>query len=243
MTGFLALLVRLFPAAFRAQFGADMIEQIGRDQARARRRGRGAAAVSAVVTAVDLVRSAAAERVRPSWEEPGRTHTGGSHMRTWWNDWSRDLRHAGRSLRRSPGFAVVSVLTLGLAIGANAGIFSIVDTVLIDPLPYTDPERLVYIGATAPGTEFPAEFSTGAEFYVQYQESELLEGIAIGTSFTNTARVGDRTERIWMAAASTDMMPLLGVRPLLGRLPTVEDESDVVVISHAMWTTWFACSS
>jgi predicted permease len=239
VTGFLALLVRLFPAAFRAQFGADMIEQIGRDQARARRRGRGAAAVSAVVTAVDLVRSAAAERVRPSWEEPGRTHTGGSHMRTWWNDWSRDLRHAGRSLRRSPGFAVVSVLTLGLAIGANAGIFSIVDTVLIDPLPYTDPERLVYIGATAPGTEFPAEFSTGAEFYVQYQESELLEGVAIGTSFTNTARVGDRTERIWMAAASTDMMPLLGVRPLLGRLPTVEDESDVVVISHAMWTTWF----
>ena len=240
MTPFLVLLVRLFPAAFRAQFGGDVIEQIRRDQARARRRGRGSAVVSAVATAADLVRAAAAERLRPSWRAAGRANTRRSGMETWWSGWTRDLRHAGRAVRRSPGFAAVTVITLGLAIGANAGIFSVVDTVLLDPLPYAEPDRLVYIGATAPGTDFPEEFATGSEFYVQYgEESRLLEDVAMLTAFTNTVRVGDRAERVWMAAGSSNLLALLGATPILGRLPVPEDESGVAVISHAMWTTWF----
>ena len=219
MTAFVRVLVRLFPAVFRAEFGAEIIEQVRRDHARARARGRMAAYAFVLGTAVDLVRSALAERWNPEWEEHQRTGPGRSGMSTWWSGWTRDLRHAVRSLRRSPGFAVVTVITLGLAIGANAGIFSVVDTVLLDPLPYADADRLVYIGASAPGTDFPEEFATGTEFYLQYQESELLEDVAIGTTFTNTARVGDRTERIWMAAGSTSMLHMLGGRPVLGRLP------------------------
>ena len=96
----------------------------------------------------------------------------------WLRDgWIQDLRQAVRALRRSPGFTLVAVGTLGLALGANAGIFSIVDAVLLRPLPFPEPDRLVYIGGTAPGSDLPNEFSLSPEFYKQYQEqSKLLEG-------------------------------------------------------------------
>ena len=73
-------------------------------------------------------------------------------------EWTADLRHAARALRRTPGFTVMAVGTLALAIGALAGMFSVVDTVLLNPLPYAHPDRLVYIAGTAPGSDMPEEF-------------------------------------------------------------------------------------
>ena len=93
--------------------------------------------------------------------------------------WTKDLAHAARALRRAPGFTVVTVVTLGLAIGVNTGVFSVVDAVLLNPLPYPDADRLVYISGSAPGSDRPGEFDVGREFYVQYSEqADLLEGIA-----------------------------------------------------------------
>jgi predicted permease len=112
--------------------------------------------------------------------------------------------------------------------------------VLLDPLPYPEADRLVYIGASAPGSDMPDEFGVSAEFYVQYrEESELLEDLATVNSFTSTLRAGDRTERIWMSSPTTSVFNMLGVTPILGRLPVEEDENGVVVISHALWTAWF----
>ncbi len=154
-------------------------------------------------------------------------------------DWTRDLRHALRSLGRSRGFTAVVVGTLGLAIGVNAGIFSVIDAVLLNPLPWAEADRLVYIAASAPGSDFPEEFPVAAEFLVQYREqSQLLESVASFNSFTSTLRVEDRIERIRMSAPSTEIFETLGALPLLGRLPTPEDER-VVVLSHTLWTTWF----
>lgn len=152
----------------------------------------------------------------------------------------RDFKHAFRTLLRTPGFAVLAVGMLGLAIGANTGIFSVVDTVLLDPLPYSDSDRLVYIGASAPGSDMPEEFPVAREFLVQYREqSKLLEEVSTYNSFTNTLRVGDRIERVRMSAPTTSLFSTLGVEPMIGRLPVPEDEDRVVVISHALWTTWF----
>ena len=157
-------------------------------------------------------------------------------MRALIEDWLRDLRLATRTLRRSPGLTIIAVGTLGLAIGATAGIFGVVKTVLLDPLPYPDADRLVYVASSAPGSDLPDEFPSAVEFFVHYgEQSELLEGIATFNSFTNTLRAGDRIERPRMSAPTASLFSTLGVDPILGRLPTSEDESGVVVISHDRW--------
>jgi len=159
----------------------------------------------------------------------------------WLRDgWLQDLRHAVRALRRTPGFTLVAVGTLGLALGANAGIFSIVDAVLLRPLPFPRPDRLVYIGGTAPGSDLPSEFDLPAEFFLQYRnQSKLLQGLAPYDDFTNTLRVGDRAEPVRMAVSTASLFPTLGVAPVLGRVPLAEDEDRVAVLSYGLWKSWF----
>ncbi len=147
---------------------------------------------------------------------------------------------AMRSLRRAPGFVGICVGMLGLAIGATAAMFSVVDTVLLQRLPYADPERLVHIAASAPGSQLPAEFDPSPEFFLQYQEqSKLLEDVATTTSFTSTLRLGDRVERVRMGWPTSTLFSTLGVQPILGRLPVADDEDRVILLSHRLWETWF----
>lgn len=156
------------------------------------------------------------------------------------SNWMADLKHALRALRRTPGFTVTAVGMLGLAIGAVAGMFSVVNTVLLDRLPYTDPDRLVYIAASAPGSELSGEFDAAPEFFLQYKEqSRLLQDVAGYDNFTATLRVGDRVERVRMSAPTNSVYSTLGVAQILGRLPTAQDDDRAVVISHALWTSWF----
>ena len=155
-------------------------------------------------------------------------------------DAGRDLRHAWRGLRRTPGFLVTCILTLGLAIGAVTGMFSVVNNVILKPLPFPGSDRLVSIGGTAPGSDLPERFGLSAEFYLHYKErSKLLDGIFVFGGGTSTFRTADRVERIPMAWPSNDMYATLGVRPIAGRLPVAEDGDDAVVISDQLWSTWF----
>lgn len=155
--------------------------------------------------------------------------------------WGRDLRHAARNLLRSPGFALVTVLTLGLAIGANTAIFSVIDAVLINPLPYPEPNRLVTIQGSAPGSDLPPEFGVGTEFYLQYRENaKTLADLGLYQRAQTTVRSGNHVERLFVSTASPSLFSTLGVEPVLGRLPTAEDEEGtVVVLSHWLWTQWF----
>jgi putative ABC transport system permease protein len=239
VSGWPSRLVGLLPPAFRERFGPEILEDMGQDWADARKRGRLVALIHLVMATLDLIGIAVAEHCRPSWQTAPRGGEGGI---VWWlgNGWSQDLRHAVRALRRTPGFTLVAVGTLGLALGVNAGIFSIVDAVLLRPLPFPEPDRLVYIGGTAPGSDLRGEFQLGPEFLIQYREqSKLLEDVAPYDDFTNTLRVGDRAERVRMAVSTPSLFPILGVTPVLGRLPVAEDEDNVALLSHGLWESWF----
>jgi predicted permease len=158
----------------------------------------------------------------------------------WVQHAGRDLRHAWRALRRTPGFLLVSVATLALAIGAVTGMFGVVNAVILRPLPYAAAERLVAVAATAPGSDLPERFSPWMELYVHYKDrSQLLDGIFAYIDGTSTFRAGDRVERIPMAWPTNDMYATLGVRPALGRLPVAADGDDAVVISDRLWSQWF----
>ena len=244
MRAALQWLVRLFPSAFREEFGAGIADDLARDYEGARARGPAAAAWFAVAAGWDLVRSAIAEHVNPTWVRPQSSIDQEGDMRFAGKDWLTDLRYAVRSLRRSPGFAAVTVGTLGLAIGANAAMFAVVENVLLEPLPYANVDRLVHISATAPGSGLADRFGASAELYLLYKErSKLIESVAIYNGFTNTVRYGDRVERLPLSRPSSSLFATLGARPILGRLPVPADEDRVVVLSHMLWSTWFSRDS
>ena len=155
--------------------------------------------------------------------------------------WMRDFAQAARSLGRSPGFTLVTVATLALAIGANTAIFSVIDTVLLDPLAFSEPDRLVSIRASAPGSDLPEEFGVGTEFYIQYRENaSALEDLGLYGEAQTTVRADDKVERLFVSPASPSLFSTLRVTPVLGRLPADDDpEGRVVVISHWLWADWF----
>lgn len=162
----------------------------------------------------------------------------------WAQDAGRDLRLAWRSLLRAPGFLIAAVGTLTLAIGAVAGMFNVVNKVMLEPLPFPRSDRLVFLQGTSPGTDMPDRYDLGNEFYVHFKErSKLLDGLFTFGGGTSTFRAGARVERIPMAWPTNDMYTTLGVRPQLGRLPVAADNDDAVLISDQLWSTWFARDS
>ena len=153
----------------------------------------------------------------------------------------QDVRFAIRSLRRQPGFVVVALATLALGIGTATAMFTIVNGVLLKPLPFQDPDSLaiVQIEGTKGGL-FPLP---DADFLALRANRPAFQHVAVfaGTSFNMT---GSGTPEIASAAwASGDFFATLGVRPLLGRLLVTSDDApgavDVVVLSHAFWIRRF----
>jgi predicted permease len=154
--------------------------------------------------------------------------------------WIRDFTYAARSLGRAPGFTLVVVTTLALAIGANATIFSVVNAVLLEPLPFPHADRLVYIGGTAPGTDQPADFGVADELYFEYRESvPALEDIALYGTGSSTSRAEGQVDQLFLTRATPSFFTTLGAQPQLGRLPTDADNDTVVVISDWLWRSWF----
>lgn len=241
----LSFLLRAFPGAFREKFGAGMLELMLTDYGRIRSRGRTRATVFLLATAVDVLVSGFGERLNPTWislnaQERMRRRTVSGMLEAW----IRDVRHGARSLSNAAGFTVVVVATLALAIGATTAIFSVVDAVLLRGLPYPDADRLVVIRATAPGSNLPEDIGVPDELYVTYRENAtLLKDVATYGVFQSTTRADDNVERLFGSQATPSLFTVLGASAALGRLPTDEDEDDVVVISHWLWTSWFGADS
>ena len=152
-----------------------------------------------------------------------------------------DVRYAFRLLRRSPGFAAATIFTLALSIGANAAIFSAVQGVLISPLPYPEPDRLVRLFEESPTTpHFPM---APADFRDYRAELQTFEGIA--AYLRADLQLGDaaRPEHLRGMRVTAGFFRLLGYQPLLGREFELDDElpgrNDLVVLSHGLWKRRF----
>ena len=163
---------------------------------------------------------------------------GGGMLESLW----QDIRYGGRTLRKHPGFAAAAVLTLALGIGANAAIFSIVDAVLFQRLPFPDADRLVLIGeADARGQ---GDAAAPANFLDWKRESRLLEHMAAKLDWTGYELTGDpEPEQVIGVPVSADMFRLLRVQPLLGRIFSVDEDrpggAAVVLVSHYLWQRRF----
>jgi putative ABC transport system permease protein len=153
-----------------------------------------------------------------------------------------NVRYAFRQLQRTPSFAIAAILTLALGIGANTAVFSVINAVLLRPLPFADPERLVavrsidsrdggFLSTLAYPTFFDLRRDNGVfEQMVSYRD----------TTFTLSGR--GQPVQVKGRVVSWDLFPLLGVQPALGRgfLPSEEEHGRrVVVVSHALWMTYF----
>ena len=157
---------------------------------------------------------------------------------------SQDLRYAARMLCKQPGFATVAALTLALGIGANTAIFSVVYGVLLKPLAYQEPERLVAVWHRAPGLNIPL-LEQGASTYVTYRESSrVFEDIAVWDSVEVSITGAGEPERAHGLRVTDGLLGILRVQPLLGRLFTREDDAPGAprraILSHGYWQRRFS---
>src|SRR5436190_94212 len=152
-----------------------------------------------------------------------------------------DLKFAFRQLLKNPGFTAVAVLTLALGIGANTAIFSLVNAVLLRPLPYPEPGQLVQLRADRPGS--PSTLIGSATFVEVKAQSQSLARIAAYSGGDMTLTGAGPAERIVTGAVTADFFPLLGVQPAVGRNFTREEDTPngpkAAILGHGLWQSRF----
>jgi predicted permease len=150
----------------------------------------------------------------------------------------QDLRYTARTLLKNPGFAALAILVLALGIGANTGIFSVVNSVLLRPLPYREPSRLV---VTLHSGQFPV---SPADYLDYKRDVPAFEQMAAAEAWGGSLRGAEKTEVISGMRITANMMPMLGVEPLLGRVFTPDEDEPgahpVILLSYGLWQRRFA---
>ena len=152
-----------------------------------------------------------------------------------------DLRYALRQLRKTPGMAVLAVLTLALGIGANTAIFTVIESVLLRPLPYSHSDRLVYVGAGFDKSSFSS--TSWLNYRDIHTQSTVLQDAAGYTEDVSVLETRDGSQSILAPRVTTNLFPMLGARPLLGRtLINAEGQTGgplAVVLSEGLWRESF----
>jgi len=157
--------------------------------------------------------------------------------------WLRDLRLAVRSLRRQPGFAALAIATLALGIGANTAIFSVLHGSLLRPLPYAEPERLVWMSDTHGDSE-RAGMNQSVPNMVDLQTgAQLLESMTLYKVRSGNLTTAEQPERVRIMYASSELLRTLGLPPQLGRDLTAQDDQfggeTVAILTDQIWRTRF----
>lgn len=206
------VLLHLYPSSFRNEYGDELTRLYAQ---RVEERGAAAAMLEAIA---DLVPNAVAAH--------------GDIL-------LQDLRYTLRAMRRAPGFVLTAVLVVALGVGANTAAFTLADFVLIRPLPFPEPERLVKLWETTPG--YSRMEASAANYRDWKQLTTSFSGMAAYTTSAANLVDGGAPRRLKTAMVTFDLMPLLRVNALLGRVITPADSfaSPVAVLSHAIWASEF----
>lgn len=154
-------------------------------------------------------------------------------------------RAGWRAIRRSPGLSAVAIVTLALGIGANSAVFSVVDAVLLRPLPYAHPHRLLAVRESAP-PQFPTMSVSLPDYYDWVKQSKTLQLAAFRWTSFNLTAPGTAPEAIPSGQVTANLFPVLGVRPALGRGFSAREDAPggrrVVVLSNALWRRRFGAN-
>jgi predicted permease len=152
---------------------------------------------------------------------------------------NKDLRYGLRMLAKKPGFTIVAVVTLALGIGANTAIFSVVNGLLLRPLPYQDSERLAIIWTHSPGENVEQDWPSPGQYSAVKSETNCFEDLAIAQG-GNGIIIGQTTpQRVGVIWTQSALFRLLGTKPLLGRVFTPDDDTPaggkVAILSYGLW--------
>jgi putative ABC transport system permease protein len=158
----------------------------------------------------------------------------------------QDLRYGARLLRTKPGFTLIAVLTLALGIGANTAIFTVVNAVLLRPLPFRQPERLVAVWEHNLKQGQRSGAVGGANFTDWQDQNQVFDSLAAYFNWNYNLTGGDDPQRLRAVVVSGEFFQTLGVEAELGRVVTPADDQEgsdnVVVLSHALWQSRFGAS-
>src|SRR5262245_7395861 len=160
---------------------------------------------------------------------------------SWIENLGQDIRYGARMLRKNPGVTAVAVFTLALGIGANTAIFSVVNAVLLRPLPYPEPGQLVQLRVDRSGS--PSSVIGSATFVNVKAQSQSLARVAAYSGGDLTLTGAGPAERVMSGAVTADFFPLLGVQPALGRNFTQEEDTPngprAAILGHGLWQSRF----
>ena len=160
------------------------------------------------------------------------------------NTFFQDVRYAIRALRRNAALTIVIVASLAIGIGANTAVFSVVNALLLKPLPYPDAERLAVLWLRSPGINIPQDWPSPGQYLDIQQQNRSFDAMSISRGRVSTLIGRDQAERVESLETSASLFPLLGARALHGRLLRTEEDvpgqTPVVILSHAFWQRAFA---
>jgi predicted permease len=234
-------LLRWASPSLAREYGDAMIDTFAARRADARRRGRGQLAYVCARELAALVVLAVSDRYGAAARERRRRQRALSHQKAGRMEMlGQEIRHAARRLLRSPAFTAATILTLALAIGANGAIFAVVERVVLNPLPYSESDRLITIDHGSVALR-ASGFGTTPGLYLHYRErSKTFESIAAYAPDGMTLTGGGEPERLRVTRATPSLSAVLKVVPEIGRWFTDGEgrpgAAPVVVISHGLWT-------
>lgn len=159
-------------------------------------------------------------------------------------NFARDLKHGVRLMRRSPGFAIIAVLTIALGIGATSAIFSVINAVALKPLAYPNSEQLLFMTSAFPRQGFDKFWISPPEYFELRERAKSYTSVAAYRATEVNVSEGTQPQRVKALAVTANMFDVLGVQPRLGRAFTPEQDlpnvEPVVIISDNLWRNTFA---